>query len=862
MPQPPSPGRPAAPPPRPPGRLRRWRPWLIALGFLVLGLPLAGYGALWAALRTDAIRPQIESAVEAATGRRFTLGAVTLRPALVPTIGLDSPALANPPGFSRPEMLRARRIEAELALVPLLSRQVELRRVALIEPDLLLETDAAGRVNWDFTRPQPQASAPATPTIPAAEPSRPFGFEVESVVLERGRLTWRGPGGEEVLELPRLTLRGSERGILAEGQAVARGIAATVNGSTGPLGALLAGGTGEWPFRAGLSAPGLKAEASGALALPFRPDGWRARLAATADAASRLTPLVPGTALPEARNLSLVAETSGAAGLAALHTSVAELGVPLAGHRLVLGPAQLDAPSPEAPVALSGTLRLGELPLALTAGGPNLAALRAEGAIPLTLRLEGEGLAASLAGALAPGRRIEGTEWRLSFRAADLRSLGARAGTPGLPALHDAALDGPLRLLAEGADLPGLTLAAREAAGRASLSFRRAEPLPRVTLRAEFDRVDADALSASPPPAAAPVPAPAQPAPALPAPAAAPVAPPAARPDGRVIPDQPLDLTAIRDAPLALDAEAAIAALRLGGAEWRGVSLRAVLDERALRLERFAAATPGGPVTGAGAAEVGGPLPRLALRLRSGEGGIDPAPLLAALGTRSPISGRAALDLDLAGEGAGLRALAGSLGGHLGLAMTGGEIDPSLLAGATQALRGVLPEGSVGSAAEIRCLALRFDLQRGVAQSRALLLQTGVASTSGGGAANLGDETLAFRLRPLVRVGDASITTPLGITGRFGSPRFSLDPNAATAAAAGVLGGLARRSDDRDAAAIGGLVEGLLGGRGAAAAPDCAAQLALARGEAPAVGTPPPAPEPQQGRRPAINDLLRGLLGR
>ncbi|HEY8612994.1 MAG TPA: AsmA-like C-terminal region-containing protein, partial [Roseomonas sp.] len=233
-------------------------------------------------------------------------------------------------------------------------------------------------------------------------------------------------------------------------------------------------------------------------------------------------------------------------------------------------------------------------------------------------------------------------------------------------------------------------------------------------------------------------------------------------------------------------------------------------------------------------------------------------------GTRSPVSGHGALDLSLRGEGAGLRAVAASLGGHLGLAMTGGQIDPSLLAGATNALRGVLPENATSGAAEIRCLALRFDIQGGVAQSRALLVQTGVASTTGGGAANLGDETLAFRLRPVVRVGDVSLTTPLGITGRFGNPRVSVDPNAAAAAAAGVLGGLARRSDDQDAAAVGALVEGLLGGRNAAApAADCAGQLALARGEAPAVGTPPAAPaEPQRERRPAVQDLLRGLLGR
>ncbi|WP_458096027.1 AsmA family protein [Roseomonas sp. WA12] len=851
----------SGPSPVPRSRLRRARPWLIALALLVVGLPLAGYAALLAFLRTDSLRPRIEAAVEAATGRALTLSAVTLRPALVPTLSLEGAVLANPPGFSRPEMLRVRRIEVEVALVPLLSRQVELRRLTLVEPDLLLETDAGGRANWQFARPpQPDAPPPGAAPAAPAEPAHPFGLEVGAVALERGRVTWRSPGREEVLELPRLTLRTAERAIVAEGQAVARGVTATVNGGTGPLATLLAGAAGDWPFRLGISAPGMNAEANGTLALPLRPDAWQARLAATADTAARLAPFLPGTALPEARNLSLVAEATGAAGLTALHVSVAEAALAVAGRPLRIGPAQVSA-TPDAPISLDGTLHLGGLPLTLAAQGPRLAEARAGGAIPLAVTITGEGLSATARGALAAGGGIEGTEWRFGLQAADLRALGARAGT-ALPGLHDAVVEGQLRVVPGGGQIPAFTLTSREAAGEASGTWRQDGALPRITLRARLERVDADSLLAPAPAASA-----AEAALAAPAPSPAPppqAAPPAARPDGRVIPDTPIDLSAIRDAPLALDAEATLAALRLRGADWREVSLRAVLDGRALKVERFAGTTPGGPISGSILAEAGATPPRLALDLRSGEGGVDPAPLLASLGAHSPVSGHAALDLSLRGAGSGLRALAGSLEGHLGLAMTGGRLDPRLLAGATTALRGIVPEGTTASAAEIRCLALRFDLGSGVAQSRALLVQTGVASTTGAGAANLADETLAFRLRPVIRVGEVSLTTPLGITGRFGSPRVSVDPNAATAAAAGVLGGLAQRSGDDNAAAIGNLVEGLLGGRNAPPpAADCAGQLALARGAAPAVGAPPPPPaEAPRDRRPQVQDLLRGLLGR
>ena len=835
------------PPPRQ-GSTRRMRPWLIGLLVVVLGVPATLYAALLLVLNSDAVRPRVEAAVGAATGRGFTLsGPVGIKPSLVPVITLDGPVLANAPGGSRPDMLRARRIEAEVALVPLLSRRVELRRLAILGADLLLETDAGGRGNWQFARaPRPEA-APG----PAAPPSRPFGIDVESVTLEASRVTWRAAGREEEVELSRLVLRGSEQGVVAEGQMVARGVAATVNGSTGPLAALLGDAPAEWPFQLGLSAQGLNAEANGTLALPFR-GLWRARLAVTADTAARLAPALPGVALPEARGLSLVAEAEAEAeaGLKALHASLAEATLPQGGRNLAAGPLQLTAASPEAPVTLGGTLRSGALAVNFGAQGPALGVVLAGGAMPLAVTLEGDGVTGTANGSLAPGRTVAGTDWSFSLRAPDVRALAARAGFAAAPGLHEAALDGRARMLADGVDVLELVLASREAAGRASFGWR-VGAVPHGQLRAVMERVDADALRAPPPAAGDQAPPEAAPAPAA-----------GARPDGRVIPERPVDVSAVRDAGFSLDAEATVAVLRAGGADWRDLSLRAVLDGRKLAGERFSAVTPGGSLSGRFSVEADGPVPRLSLALRSGEGGVELAPVLRAMGVSPPVSGPAALDVSLAGAGASTRALAASLSGHLGLAMTGGQIDPRLLAGAMSALRGVVPGEAVGNASEIRCLALRFDLAGGVAQSRALLLDTRVASTTGAGAANLGDETLAFRLRPVVRVGDLSVTTPLGITGRFGAPRFSVDPNAAAAAAAGVLGGLARRSDDADAAALGALAQGLLGGRGGApAAGDCAAQSAVARGEAAAAGPAPAAPSPG-AREPRVQDLLRGLLGR
>ena len=104
---------------------RRWLRWVLGAFLLLVLLPLAGAGVFLATFDPAAQKPRIEAAVEAATGRTLTLaGPIGIKLALVPTVTLEDVALANMPGGSRPEMARIRRVEVELALLPLLSRQV------------------------------------------------------------------------------------------------------------------------------------------------------------------------------------------------------------------------------------------------------------------------------------------------------------------------------------------------------------------------------------------------------------------------------------------------------------------------------------------------------------------------------------------------------------------------------------------------------------------------------------------------------------------------------------------------------------------------------------------------------------------
>ena len=57
---------------------------------------------------------------------------------------MNGVSLANPPGFSRPAMATLERLDVKLALIPLLSRQIEIDQLVLVKPDIMLETNAQG----------------------------------------------------------------------------------------------------------------------------------------------------------------------------------------------------------------------------------------------------------------------------------------------------------------------------------------------------------------------------------------------------------------------------------------------------------------------------------------------------------------------------------------------------------------------------------------------------------------------------------------------------------------------------------------------------------------------------------------------
>jgi len=146
-------------------------------------LAVAGY-AIIASLDVQQVADFAKAEVKAATGRDLTIaGPVELDVSLTPSIRLEDVRFANADWGSRPALATIRRLEVEVALLPLLTGEVVVRRLVAVEPDILLETDADGRGNWEFDGAVADAAAP--PPADSAAVSLPDvqDFRIEGGIL-------------------------------------------------------------------------------------------------------------------------------------------------------------------------------------------------------------------------------------------------------------------------------------------------------------------------------------------------------------------------------------------------------------------------------------------------------------------------------------------------------------------------------------------------------------------------------------------------------------------------------------------------------------------------------------------------------
>ncbi|CAH2603987.1 AsmA family protein [Rhodovastum atsumiense] len=834
--------------------------FLTVLALLLL-LVLAGAGVLLF-VDPNAWRPRIEAEVQRATGRALQLGQLRLVPALSPTLEAEDVRLANMPGGSRPEMLTVAQAEVKLALLPLLTGRIEVARLQLVRPDILLETDADGRPNWRFGPTAEKSAADkagdagAPPAAaPAASPGSGPDLLVRSLRLEDGQVTWRDGATGRATVLAVKLLKAGAAGVGAPVTASAEGRLGdqplVLTAETGPLARLLDPVASDpWPVAATLEIPGARLGVTGTVTRPLQGRGYALTVEGAAVNLSALEGLL-GRPLPPLRQVAVAARVEDAgtdiprisgiavrAGESALDGFIPGLQL----SRMELSAARLEEP---VRADVEGSLRGTRLRVSATLGAPTML-LAAAGPFPIELAAEAAGATLVAKGGLAAPLALSGLDLGVTARIPDVAALAPLAGQ-ALPALRQVTMDARLRDgsggLARGIAVRGLALTAPQAdlSGEAELSFG---DRPAVQANLTSRRIDADAILGALPAGAGAEAAPQA------TPPADPPAPAASRP-ARLIPATKLPFAALDR--LDADLRFAVAELRAGGVLTRDLSGHAVLREGTLAVDPVTGTLPGGRLELALTAGGRQSPPPVALTLRAP--GMSLGPLLAAFGLPQDMGGTAELDADLRGAGETPQAIAATLSGRLGVAMVDAGLDNQVLGlvlgevlRAAKLPAEVLAPGGVGQVT-LRCLAVRADADSGLVQVGPLVVDAGRLLVQGAGTVNLRDEGLALRLRPMLRAG-TSVVVPVRVGGTLLEPKFGPDPGGTAGALAGFAAGMIAGRNPQLGA--------LLGERGGDA---CGPALAAARGGR--AGAEPKTAPPQAGplapRLPKPADLLRQL---
>ena len=217
-----------------------WR-ILAAIGGLLVVLIVAVAIAVRAIDVNDFIAP-IQQRVKDATGRDLVIrGGIDFKLSLEPELWIDDVSLSNAEWGKSAQMLTAKRVEAQVKLLPLLQRRFEIVRFKLIDPVIALETDAGGKGNWEFS----SAGGGA-----ATSPASGFNaFTVGDLAVDHGTLSFRdGESGKTTtiaIDTLSLHARDAESPVSARFRGTIGDIAVAMEGDLGPLQALA---QRRWPY--------------------------------------------------------------------------------------------------------------------------------------------------------------------------------------------------------------------------------------------------------------------------------------------------------------------------------------------------------------------------------------------------------------------------------------------------------------------------------------------------------------------------------------------------------------------------------------------------------------------------------------
>lgn len=188
-------------------------------------------------------KPELEKKIAEATGRPFSVSD-DLRFSIFPWIGLSFSDLhlGNVKGFKEKDFVNVKSFEVRVKLLPLLSKNIQVKKFILNEPHLVLVKNKDGRVNWEL--PKKTSVAKMDEKVPAGKTSEtglPFGaLTVGEFSIKNGVVLWIDHAANTRKEISDINLTTKEvsldRPVQFKFSAVLEKQPLSIEGSVGPVG--------------------------------------------------------------------------------------------------------------------------------------------------------------------------------------------------------------------------------------------------------------------------------------------------------------------------------------------------------------------------------------------------------------------------------------------------------------------------------------------------------------------------------------------------------------------------------------------------------------------------------------------------
>ncbi|MFH1487583.1 MAG: AsmA family protein, partial [Pseudomonadota bacterium] len=218
--------------------------WIIGIVVALIVVSVIAVYVILSFYDFNDLKPPIAKAAKEATGRELIIGGdIDLDIGLTPSLVLTGITFQNAPWGSRPEMVKLKRIEVQVALLPLISGNIEIKRFMLVEPDILVETDKTGKSNLAFDAPKKKTPGKqeekAEPGGMTALPALSFN----KLEIEKGTLAYRDGISGKITQVNLNRLTASAAGLDSPMDLGLKGefnkAAFELSGTLGPIAALL-----------------------------------------------------------------------------------------------------------------------------------------------------------------------------------------------------------------------------------------------------------------------------------------------------------------------------------------------------------------------------------------------------------------------------------------------------------------------------------------------------------------------------------------------------------------------------------------------------------------------------------------------